>query len=110
MWIPQEKDQVHTDKVQYQSATKLSDTVWKGTTVSTNYTLVLEAAAPCRHKDVTSQARLCTIVDRSISNSLAAMRTDFVELLANSYRTLSKLASEIDGQPSRVYEELYLFP
>ncbi|GBN06798.1 hypothetical protein AVEN_69018-1, partial [Araneus ventricosus] len=28
---------VHRDKVRYPSATKLSDTVWKGTTVLTNY-------------------------------------------------------------------------
>ncbi|GBO39490.1 hypothetical protein AVEN_57238-1, partial [Araneus ventricosus] len=28
---------VHRDKVRYPSATKLSDTVWKGTTVPTNY-------------------------------------------------------------------------
>ncbi|GBM99406.1 hypothetical protein AVEN_175968-1, partial [Araneus ventricosus] len=32
---------VHTDKVQYTSATKLSDTVWEGTTVPTNYSDLL---------------------------------------------------------------------
>ncbi|GBM54986.1 hypothetical protein AVEN_82534-1 [Araneus ventricosus] len=80
-----------------------------------NYALVLGAAAPCRHKDVTCET-FCT-ADGGISNSLATVRTDFVGLLVMSRtlaswpylgklavpwqvgRTLSKLASVTDKQP-----------
>ncbi|GBN55697.1 hypothetical protein AVEN_70749-1 [Araneus ventricosus] len=53
---------VHRDKVRYPSAMKLSDTIWKGTTVPTSHALVPEAAAPCRHKDVTSYSRLYALL------------------------------------------------
>ncbi|GBM45692.1 hypothetical protein AVEN_14138-1 [Araneus ventricosus] len=49
---------VYRDKVRYPSAKKLSDTIWKGTTVLISYGLVPEAAISFKHNDVTSYARL----------------------------------------------------
>ncbi|GBM91146.1 hypothetical protein AVEN_49666-1 [Araneus ventricosus] len=44
------------------SATKLSEKVWKGKNVSTNYALVPESAELCRQEEVTFYARLCALL------------------------------------------------
>ncbi|GBO26440.1 hypothetical protein AVEN_117863-1 [Araneus ventricosus] len=73
------------------SATKLSEKVWKGKTVSTNYALVPEAAALCRQEEVTSYARFCALLNVAFPTVWLL----YVLILSNYLQT-----SGTDGQPT----------
>ncbi|GBM12473.1 hypothetical protein AVEN_55306-1 [Araneus ventricosus] len=100
---------VHRDKVRCSNATKLSDTIWHGTTVPTNYALVPEAAVPCRHKDLTSYARLRALLNLAfliLWSQYALILWDF--LLAPAIPCPSWRLKQM-GNPPLVYGEHYPF-